>query len=98
VRRVRDHLDGDIAADPGLDDLAVLAGLNRAHLVRVFRRATGTTPHAYLIDRRVRAARRLLARGEAPAEVAAACGFCDQSHLNRAFKARLAVTPGLYRA
>jgi AraC-like DNA-binding protein len=26
------------------------------------------------------------------------CGFCDQSHLNRVFKARMGVTPGAYRA
>jgi AraC-like DNA-binding protein len=50
------------------------------------------------MDRRFRAASRLLERGDAPGEVAAACGFFDQSHLNRVFKARMGVTPGVYRA
>jgi AraC-like DNA-binding protein len=50
------------------------------------------------VDRRFRAARRRLERGEPPGDVAAACGFFDQSHLNRVFKARMGVTPGAYRA
>ncbi|WP_413988439.1 helix-turn-helix domain-containing protein [Labrys okinawensis] len=98
IAKARDHLDQHFDRDVALDELAQVAGLNRSHLVRSFRKAMGTTPHAYLLDRRYRAARRLLAVGEGPAEVAAACGFCDQSHLNRVFKARMGVTPGAFRA
>jgi AraC-like DNA-binding protein len=97
LARVRDHLDRHFDRDVALDELAQVAGLNRSHLVRAFRKTMGTTPHAYLLDRRYRAARRLLAAGESPAEVAVACGFCDQSHLNRVFKARMGVTPGAFR-
>jgi AraC-like DNA-binding protein len=97
LARVRDHLDRHFDRDVALDELAQVAGLNRSHLVRAFRKAMGTTPHAYLLDRRYRAARRLLAAGESPAAVAVACGFCDQSHLNRVFKARMGVTPGAFR-
>jgi AraC-like DNA-binding protein len=97
VARVRDFLDADPVRDVGLPDLAALAGLNRSHLVRAFKKAYGFTPHAYQVDRRVRAARLMLAAGHAPSDAALACGFFDQSHLNRAFKARLGVTPGLYR-
>lgn len=84
-------------ASPTLDDLAALAGLSRFQFLRAFRRETGLTPHAYLIDARVRRARTLLRRGEAPADVAAACGFADQAHFTRAFKARMGVTPGAFR-
>lgn len=81
--------------------LAVIAGrvgLPRHHLIRAFRRETGLTPHAWLVDLRVRRARERLRRGEAPGAVAAATGFSDQAHLTRAFKARLGVTPGAFRA
>lgn len=97
LAKARAYLDQHFERDVGLDELAAVAGLNRSHLVRSFRKAMGTTPHAYLTDRRYRAARRLLAAGEGPAEVAAACGFYDQSHLNRVFKARMGVTPGAFR-
>jgi len=98
IARVRDYLDAHLADDVALSDLAAVAGLSRSHFIRAFRRETGLTPHAYLVDRRFRAASRLLERGELPGEVAAACGFFDQSHLNRVFKARMAVTPGAFRA
>ncbi|ODN71441.1 AraC family transcriptional regulator [Methylobrevis pamukkalensis] len=97
MRRVREFLDASLATDPDLGRLAELAGLSRDHLIRLFKRETGLTPHAYLMDARVREARRLLARGEAPADVALACGFFDQSHLNRCFKPRVGTAPGAYR-
>jgi AraC-like DNA-binding protein len=49
------------------------------------------------MNRRVNAARQQLGRGDSPAEVALACGFFDQSHLSRVFKAHTGVTPGVYR-
>jgi AraC-like DNA-binding protein len=98
VARVRDYMEAHLSDEVELADLAQLAGLSRSHFIRAFQRATGQTPHVYLMDRRFRAASRLLERGDAPAEVAAACGFFDQSHLNRVFKARMGVTPGVYRA
>jgi AraC-like DNA-binding protein len=91
-------MEAHLAEDLELADLAGVAGLSRSHFIRSFQRETGLTPHAFLTDRRFRAAKRLLERGEAPGEVATACGFFDQSHLNRIFKARMGVTPGVYRA
>ena len=84
--------------DLSLADLAGVVGLPRHHLIRAFRRETGLTPHAWLVDIRVRRARERLRCGEALGEVAAATGFCDQAHLTRAFKARYGVTPGAFRA
>ena len=98
IARARDYLDAHFTAEVDLPHLAAVAGLSRSHFIRAFRSETGLTPHAYQLDRRFRAASRLLERGEAPGEVAAACGFFDQSHLNRVFKARMGVTPGAYRA
>lgn len=98
VARAMDYLDAHFADDTDLPTLAGIAGLSRFHLIRAFRQATGLTPHAWRTDRRVNAARRLLAQDESPAEVAAAVGFCDQAHLTRAFKARVGVAPGAYRA
>ncbi len=98
IARVRDYMEAHLADDLELADLAGVAGLSRSHFIRSFQRETGLTPHAFLTDRRFRAAKRLLERGEAPGEVATACGFFDQSHLNRIFKARMGVTPGVYRA
>ena len=54
------------------------------------------TPHAFQINLRVEEARRLLAAGIPPAEVAATCAFADQPHLTRVFKRAVGVSPGRY--
>lgn len=79
-----------------LDDLARLTGLGRFQVVRGFVRATGLPPHAYLMQRRLQRARRLLLAGLPVAEVALACGFADQSHLTRLFKRGFGLPPGAY--
>ena len=81
-----------------LSELAALSNVSRFQLLRGFTRAVGVTPHAYLLQQRVRLARRLLAAGRRPADAAAEAGFADQSHLTRAFRRQLGVTPARYRA
>lgn len=98
VAKARELFEARYEEDLSLADVARLTGLPRHHLIRAFRRETGLTPHAYLVDIRVRRARERLRRGEMPGDVAAATGFCDQPHLTRAFKARFGVTPGAFRA
>lgn len=98
VSRAKALMEARHDEDLSLAELAGATGLPRHHLIRAFRSETGLTPHAWLVDLRVRRARERLRRGESPGEVAAATGFCDQAHLTRAFKARYGVTPGAFRA
>lgn len=97
VGRVRAMIEARYAEDLSLGDLAAEAGCSTHHLIRVFRRAVGITPHAYLIDVRVRRAQERLRAGWSPARVAAEVGFADQAHLTRAFRARIGVPPAAYR-
>lgn len=94
----RELLHARMAEDVGLDELSAAAGVDRFRLNRAFRAAFGLSPHAYLVRLRLRAARRLLADGEAPALVAAEVGFADQSHLGRWFRRAYGMTPAAYRA
>ena len=95
--RVRAAIEERFAEPLHLSDLAAIARLSLHHLIRVFRAEIGLTPHAYLVDVRIRRARMLLKSGTSPADAAALVGFADQAHLTRAFKARLGVSPGAYR-
>ncbi|NVH72221.1 AraC family transcriptional regulator [Paraburkholderia sp. JPY432] len=97
IARVRDLLHEQMDGNPGLDELAEVAGIDRFRLTRLFQRAFGTSPHAYLVRLRLRAARRLLAAGRTPAQVAAEVGFADQSHLGRWFRRAYRMTPAAYR-
>ncbi len=98
VARALKRLDEAPERPVTLAELAALSGVSRFQLLRGFARSVGTTPHAYLLQQRVRLARRLLAAGRRPAEAAAEAGFADQSHLTRAFRRQLGITPARYRA
>jgi AraC-like DNA-binding protein len=96
VRRARMHLEERWDAPVTLAELAAHAGLSRFELARTFRAQIGLPPHAFQLDLRIARARSLLAAGDPPAAVAAACGFCDQAHLTRVFKRGVGVTPARY--
>jgi AraC-like DNA-binding protein len=98
IGKARARIDSDPAAQIRLSELAILSGISRYQLVRGFARELGATPHAYIIQRRVRLARQLLLAGETIAAAAQRAGFADQSHLTRAFVRQFGVTPGRYLA
>ncbi|MEZ2127863.1 MULTISPECIES: helix-turn-helix domain-containing protein [unclassified Sinorhizobium] len=76
-----------------LEELACVAGLTSFQLIDLFKRTVGLTPHAYLIQFRLSAARRHLKQGYALAESALAAGFCDQSALTKHFRRSYGITP-----
>jgi AraC-like DNA-binding protein len=96
--RARDFLSEsrDEAIDSG--KLEAITGLDRYALARQFRRRYGTSPHHYLVMRRLERARLLIRQGEALAEAAAASGFADQSHMTRHFRKAYGQSPGRWRA
>jgi AraC-like DNA-binding protein len=98
IAAARTRLDDELAAPASLADLAREAGLSRFQFLRAFTRATGLPPHAYLVQRRLQRARRLIGLGTPLAEAAAASGFCDQSHLTRHFVRCFGIPPGVYAA
>ncbi|MFG3504689.1 AraC family transcriptional regulator [Streptomyces sp. NPDC047821] len=96
AHRLRELLDERLLQGLTLEEAAKVVHAHPAHLVRAFGAAFGIAPHQYLTARRVDRARRLLLDGQAPAQVAAAAGFHDQSHLARHFKRVVGTTPGRY--
>jgi AraC-like DNA-binding protein len=97
VARARELLAAQLAAPPSLEQLATSVGLSPFHFARVFRKATGLPPHAWVQQQRLKQARALLRADHAPLDVALRLGYCDQSHLTRQFKQAYGVAPGEYR-
>ncbi|WEX77730.1 AraC family transcriptional regulator [Sinorhizobium numidicum] len=96
IAKARSLIDDDPLASLTLADLARESGLSRFQVVRGFAKATGLTPHAYLVQRRIDIVRRLIAEGTPLAEAAIAGGFADQSHMTRVFVRKYGFSPGLY--
>ncbi len=94
----RDYLEANVGRAVSSAELERAAGLDRYALARHFRALYATSPHRYLVMRRLQRARAMIGAGEPLAEVAAATGFSDQSHLNRHFKKTFGMSPGRWAA
>lgn len=97
LRGVLDFIEANLASALSLDTLAATAGLNRFHLLRIFKRTVGMTPHAYVTERRVALGRTLLAQGLSVADAALAVGFFDQSHFANRFRQTYGMTPRTFQ-
>lgn len=75
------------------EELESISGMDRYSLARQFRNVLGTSPHRYLVMRRLERARALMGNGMGLAEISAWAGFADQSHLTRHFKKTYGMTP-----
>lgn len=87
------HLDRDVS----LSQLSANLKTNPYTLLRRFKAASGITPHAYRMNCRIEHAKHLIREGADLSQVALECGFYDQSHFHRHFKAITAVTPREYQ-
>jgi AraC-like DNA-binding protein len=91
-------LAGDLTGATSLHEIARACGLSVGHFSRAFRRSMGLPPHAWLLQRRVEAAKAMLRRREESLSlIALACGFADQSHLTRVFTRHVGLSPGAWR-
>jgi AraC-like DNA-binding protein len=96
ARQLRELLDEHVTGQVSLARAAATLDRSIPHLVRSFTRRYGLSPYAYVVGRRIDAARRLLLEGARPAEVATAVGFYDQAHFTRHFKKHTSTTPASY--
>lgn len=98
ARRAKELLAANLARSVPLVEVAAACQLSRGHFSKAFKATTGQSPHAWLVERRIEAARgMLLASTASLSEIAIACGFADQSHLTRVFGARTGSSPASWR-
>ncbi|MCU0121836.1 AraC family transcriptional regulator [Pseudomonas sp. B2M1-30] len=96
--RVLERIAGEFDQPLTLAQLAQTYGENELRLLRDFSRFMGVTPHAYLVEVRLQAARRLIEGSDrALAQIALEVGFAHQSHMGSAMRRQLGMTPGGYR-
>jgi AraC-like DNA-binding protein len=97
-RRSKDMIAGDLTGATPLLEIAEACGLSVSHFSRAFRKSTGFSPHAWLLNARVEAASAMLQKRNASlSTIARACGFADQSHFSRVFARFVGLSPGAWR-
>lgn len=96
AKAARDYLEAHVTRGVRSQELERITGLDRFALARHFRAAFATSPHRFLLMRRLQQAKAMIGAGEPIAEVAVATGFADQSHLTRHFKKAFGIAPGAW--
>jgi AraC family transcriptional regulator len=95
---IRAYIDEHLARPVYLAELCELVGLSQMQFTAQFRIATGYTPHAYIMQRRIEVAQELLRNpNRSIADVALAVGFSSQPHFTDTFRRLCRETPGEWR-
>jgi AraC family transcriptional regulator len=98
MRRVVEFIEAHLDRPITLARLAAVVDVSKFHFHRQFKRATGSTPHQYIVQKRIERAKALLSDSQLPlVKVAAEAGFADQSHFGSTFRKVTSMTPRGFR-
>jgi len=94
----KEFLRASIKRGVALKEVARECGLSVGHFSHAFRRTLGVAPHKWLIEQRIMLSKEKLRDDRLSlSDVAAECGFSDQSHFTRMFNRIVGVSPGAWR-
>ena len=97
VRLAVKYIHDNLFRELSLDDIARNCFVSKSYISRLFRETTGKTIGEYITLKRLIAANRMLARGEHPTTVAAACGFKYYSTFWRDYQKVFGTSPSARR-
>ncbi len=93
IQATLSYINENLTADLSIEALADRVFLSRYHFMRLFKQQTGSTVHAYVRQKRLLYAARLIREGVPAGQAAAECGFNDYSVFNRAFRESFGIRP-----
>ena len=99
LKRVLDFIGDRIGEEIGVREIAQQIDMSTSYFSHQFKKSIGLTPYQYIVQQRIKMARRLLKQrlDLSLADVATECGFTHQSHLGRVFKEYTGITLKQYR-
>jgi AraC family transcriptional regulator len=99
LRLVIEYIEDTLGQPIRLRELAALTRISARHFERAFRQSIGSSPHGYVMNRRLHRARDLLiSQPELPIEqIALRLGFSSSSHFSSAFRRQTGLTPTDFR-
>ncbi len=97
IQEALSYINENLSRELSVETLAEQVYLSKYHFMRLFKAQTGTTVHAYVRQKRLLYAARLIRDGMSAARAASESGFSDYSAFHRAFKESFGVSPGSLR-
>ncbi len=94
IRRVLSYINENLGKELSVEQLAEQAYLSKYHFMRLFKAQTGSSVHAYVRQKRLLHAARLIREGMTVGKAAAESGFGDYSAFHRAFRESFGISPG----
>lgn len=94
IQETLSYINEHLTEELSVDRLAERVYLSRYHFMRLFKAQTGSTAHAYIRQKRLLAAARLIREGTPANKAALDAGFGDYSAFHRAFKESFGISPG----
>lgn len=94
--RVTEFVDANLDGDLSLGTLADVAAVSRHHFTRMFLLATGLTPHAFVVARRMERAAAAIRAGKSIAQASASVGYSPGHRFRAAFAVQFARSPSRY--
>ena len=94
IRETLSYINEHLGEELSVGELAERVYLSRYHFMRLFKAQTGETVHAYIRQKRLLYAARLIREGEPANRAASEAGFTDYSAFYRAFRQSFGVSPG----
>ncbi|AFZ36576.1 transcriptional regulator, AraC family [Stanieria cyanosphaera PCC 7437] len=98
LKKAIEYINENLSEDIGLVDIADKLGMSQYYFCRLFKKSTGITPHAYMIQQRIEKAKQLLKQSKLTInEIAIECGFANPSHFARHFRKHTDLSPKQFR-
>ena len=98
VKQLQDFIEDNLDQKISIAQLSAIVHLSQFYFARAFKEAVGTTPHRYLVQRRIERAKILLKVTKfSVQEIAIRVGFVNVSHFTRQFRKYVGATPAIYR-
>lgn len=98
TEEIRLFIDRHITENLHLSDIANRFAYTKEHIIRIFKKLYGITPHQYIIQSKIRLSMIMLLRDDETIEnISEKLNFSDPHHFSAQFRKFVGIRPSLYR-
>ena len=99
IEKIRLYIDCHITENIKISDIARNFSFSQEHIIRIFKKNYGITPHRYILESKIRLAMIMLKMTDMRIdEIAEKLNFSDSHHFSTQFKRLMGYKPSLYRS